>query len=45
MSRDLGGKVVDQLSRFFNIYLVESTEGAIITIARRTNKKRMRSKK
>lgn len=45
MSRDLGAPVVDQLSRFFNIYLVESIDGSIITIARRTKHKRMKSKK
>ena len=45
MSRDLGAPVVDQLSRFFNIYQLESIYGSIITNARRTKHKRMKSKK
>ena len=45
MSKDLGGAVVGQLSRFFNIYLVESIDGDIVTVARRNNSKRMKSKK
>ena len=45
MCRDLGAPVVDQLSRFFNIYLVESIDGSIVTIARRNKHKRMKSKK
>ncbi len=38
MSKDLGKVAVNQLSRFFSIYLIHSVSGEVITVARRTRR-------